>query len=128
MRPVWPCFHDSNVPWGEGEVPAAYVAVEKRRKLMTDARAEEDRMNTDFRNSALLIRKFDELNTKQMEHADEGDEEEERKEQPRGLAQTQKRKLLGRGKKLKTSDMFDDYKAKPNSVAAMSPARVRRSG
>ena len=125
MRPVWPCFHDSNVPWGEGEVPAAYVAVEKRRKLMTDARAEEDRMNTDFRNSALLIRKFDELNTKQMEHADEGDEEEERKEQPRGLAQTQKRKLLGRGKKLKTSDMFDDYKAKPNSVAAMSPARVR---
>jgi len=125
MRPVWPCFHDSNVPWGEGEVPAAYVAVEKRRKLMTDARAEEDRMNTDFRSSALLIRKFDELNTKQMVHADEGDEEEERKEQPRGLAQTQKRKLLGRGKKLKTSDMFDDYKAKPNSVAAMSPARVR---
>ena len=57
-----------------------------------------------------------------MVHADEGDEEEERKEQPRGLAQTQKRKLLGRGKKLKTSDMFDDYKAKPNSVAAMSPA------
>ena len=80
MRPVWPCFHDTNVQWGEGEVPQAYVSVEKRRKLaMVDARSEEDRMNTkdDFSTSALLVREFDELDAKRMVHADDDNEEEE---------------------------------------------------
>lgn len=134
MRPVWPCFHDTNVPWGEGEVPQAYVSVEKRRKLaMVDARSEEDRINTkdDFSTSALLIREFDELDAKRMVHADDDneDEEEKRNEEDNNnqviAERTNERKLLGKGKKLKTSDMFDDFKPKPNSVAAMRPARVR---
>ncbi|CAL6390520.1 unnamed protein product [Bathycoccus prasinos] len=137
MRPVWPCFHDTNVPWGEGEVPQAYVSVEKRRKLaMVDARSEEDRMNTkdDFSTSALLIREFDELDAKRMVHADGDNEDEEEKQNEKEknnknnqviAGRTNERKLLVKGKKLKTSDMFDDFKPKPNSVAAMRPARVR---
>ena len=134
MRPVWPCFHDTNVPWGEGEVPQAYVSVEKRRKLaMVDARSEEDRMNTkdDFSTSALLVREFDELDAKRMVHADDDNEDEEEKQNEEDknnqeiAGRTNERKLLGKGKKLKTSDMFDDFKPKPNTVAALRPARVR---
>ena len=127
MRPVWPCFHDTNVPWGEGEVPQAYVSVEKRRKLaMVDARSEEDRINTkdDFSTSALLIREFDELDAKRMVHADGDNEDEEEKQNEEEknnknnqviAGRTNERKLLGKGKKLKTSDMFDlrNIMAKP---------------
>ena len=82
---------------------------------MVDARSEEDRMNTkdDFSTSALLVREFDELDAKRMVHADDDNEEEKQNEEDKNnqviAGRTNERKLLGKGKKLKSSDMFDDY-------------------
>ena len=80
---------------------------------------------------ALLIREFDELDAKRMVHADDDNEDEEENEEDKNnqeiAGRTNERKLLGKGKKLKSpSDMFGDISSEnPNTVAALRPARVR---
>jgi hypothetical protein len=135
MRKVWPCFHDSNKEWGVEKIPEEYRnsnSNRRRRKLMmkTSAVEEGDDYEDDY-----LVASIDDDATIKHHHRNNNNNNNNNSSDlindgDYGFVKVKRRMLKATtktkdGKKLKTSDMFDDYKPKPGTIATMAPVKVR---